>query len=425
MSLLCLLFVLVQDKTEEQPAVEPAAPAVGRNPSETLLIESASSELRIQCRVAGLDDARRQRLEEEMAPVVKAAAARMSTKETRFQRYSQLPLPLRLKIVELVCGATDDKDVSIKVRLDVGKREALHARLAKEGFVGLIDHAAWLSSEQLVKARQLSQKLQESSKLPSCFQLIRSGVESEEINKEIVKFLTAEQLEDWKKVRKGLGQQAVVVGDSDMSRDEREDQLRADYRRLGERYLNWYQSELDLQPKQFKRLQLALKGLISRTVPEELARQDNEGAGAAQPGPGALAYESVLSQAFASARWTKFVDSALTDAQKEKLREINTQRSDRFVSLMSGYVIAAIACGHKTGAEPALFLDAEQLVATQQIMARSMSPLRTLDGALPGQFVRLTTIADADYEKAMGVRNWELFKPVIEGLRSRAEAKPE
>ncbi len=421
MRVACLLLIATASSAATQDSDTELPPAVAA--PARLLTESVAAELKILCRIGKLDKATRERLQKEMTGTVRQFATDLSSKRGKFERYRVLPISLRMKVADAVCGATSDTNAAGAVRDDVAKRNAFHAQLRVDGFVAMVDHAAWLSSKQLSETQKLGQQLQKQGKLPNCLQLLRSGLTEESTQAELKKLLSAEQFARWKKARNGRGMEASIVGDSNMSREARRTQLRDGYAALGQQHIRWYTAELDLQPPQVKRLQLSLKGLISRAVPEELDRHDQQDA--AQPDPAAMGFESVLTKPFASDRWMTFLKAALTNDQMKRLDQLMNGRSTRLGRLLSGYVITAISSGHKSGNEKEMWLDAKQQKATHDLMVKQFSDVRTLSGALPGHFVRLANVSDAAYQKAMGEENWNQFKPMIEQLRELAKASRE
>ncbi|MFK7817179.1 MAG: hypothetical protein AB8G99_00550, partial [Planctomycetaceae bacterium] len=205
---------------------------------------------------------------------------------------------------------------------DLNARRTFAENYIADDFLAKLDHEVWLTDKQYTKCAQTLNSLAAQSKLPSPN---RAAHDPEGIvQKHLSDTLSTEQVDLWVRYCKRYYRRGGT-----RSKETRREEVREDLRAIAAQRIAWMKSELDLEPKLVRRLELIAKSTFGGTSDKRADAQfnfDTQVLGGPVETPTGVNISRQLSEYFSNTRWGKLVEKQLS---KQQLAEFKTKLEAR------------------------------------------------------------------------------------------------
>lgn len=376
-----------------------------------MLKDSLTSELQRLQKFTGVQDSVLEELRAKHEPLIAAHLKRKRLRRDHFVvANTTLPPKIIATLAKAAKGHVTDEAKYTPYKADVDARISFQQNAAINCFVELVDSFAGLTSKQRTAIKKHGDKLFEQGKLDLSMMMYQSLAQKRVNATELKDILTESQLAHVKYF-KALASDDVPQADGDQ-----EETITAQVRRAAEMRIEQIAAEVQLDKQQTQKLNVAAKRVISDATSKilkaktaykkivEAFQSGNPPTEKIDPSTIAFANAGPVA-AFDSERskWTQFVDSQLTEAQKKRWQTFS-QNASRFANERDSYELV-------TKLSPGMDLSGKQLEDLRKLIVNQLA--RSESEQSPGSQKSLQTIPDTAYVKAIGEENWKQLKTML------------
>ncbi len=435
---LAAFFFLIAVPTFAQEAAEAqAAEAVEEVANAEVAIEmmspdrvqqSVAQELKILQGYTKLSDQSIEGLKLGLKPFLAVEKKRLGRSGVFFGNTELLSPGTLDSLAKAAESIVEDKASVERYRKDVKARVNFHRSATVSGLLASVNSWVGLTAEQVEQVGTITGRLYDEGKLTFSPSIDFESLGGEAKLKPIEEILTEEQRRYFKKFGKERAGGFAGVSSEDI--DKSHEKLKAKLRDVAAMKIGYLRTELNLTPKQVRRLELLGKRVVStalalRVKAEDKYRKYMLDAQAGVPARFEQDTMSIVSahpvQLFETQdEWNKFVTGALNDGQKSKYKKLTFATGKRNADML-GYLLVMSLTRQLT-------LNGEQQTATRKLFSESFGPIPTPSMGGLGMmetYAKLLAISEDDYSAAMGNENWNKFKPMLGQVRQQLDQMKE
>lgn len=432
-----LLITVTALAQEKQAEPQPEQPAQGealnfrmKEQIEAEYIEALDREVTRLRTFVALEDGAVARLRVAVRPLIRAESQKIAAgARASFGTGRRLTTKMADGLAVHVGQIVADKAGLQAYQKDRESRDKFHRDAAVLGFVHSVDTTVSLHSVQIPKVRKLAEDLWAAEQLPGVFGLNLGAVISE-AEPGLRKILTPVQFKYWKengsRTRIGI---ALAVEEQPESRKRRRGKLVEALNAAASLETEWLSKECGIDAGQLKRLNLAAKGAINGVVDRRLDAEDQVQRAFRmefpEPDPRLVQLAGLPVPALfrQKSRWPMFVEKMLTAAQRDKYSAALARRAGRERKVMGRFLPLALSGG--AGSSAPILLTGEQLRDFSALVLESIPENASMQDQTPVAFFGLLEIADERFVAAMGQKNFQAFRPLLDQLRAARKKKRE